>query len=128
MVSRLVQLCAFVAVILVASAAFCQKRPKYTAVQYLKNYALSTCVADGFRTGDVFKDAAASARGYMELGDLAMEAHTEATTLGRKFLAQEYKSASGTSLTMMKCIDFYNSVELETLAQRYAPRRDVSHE
>lgn len=30
---------------------------KYTSLQYFKNYALSTCIADGFQSEEVVKDA-----------------------------------------------------------------------
>ncbi len=96
---------------------------KYTSLQYFKNYALSTCVADGFQSEEVVKDAAAAARGYLELGDLPLEAHTEATLLGRKFLAREYKSISGGKLTLMKCLDFYHSKELDQLSKKYLGRK-----
>lgn len=92
---------------------------KYTPIQYFKNYALSTCIADGFQSDEVVKDAAAAARGYLELGDLPLEAHTQATLLGRKFLSVEYKSMTGEKLTLMKCLDFYHSKDLDRLAKKY---------
>lgn len=79
---------------------------KFTPLQYFKNYALSTCIADGFQSEEVVKDAAAAARGYLELGDLPLEAHTEAVRLGRKFLAEKYASASGEKLTLMNVYRF----------------------
>ena len=97
-----------------------ESRAKYSPVQYLKNYALSTCLADGYKSEEVVKDAAAAARGYLEFGELPLEAYTEATLLGRKFLSKEYKSMSGEKLILMKCIDFYNSKELDRLAKKYA--------
>jgi hypothetical protein len=93
-------------------------RRTYTPVQYFKNYALSTCLADGFTAEETVKDAAAAARGYLELGEFALEAHTKATQLGRQFLAREYKSVSGEKLTLMKCIDFFHSPELDRLAKK----------
>ncbi len=92
----------------------------FTPIQYFKNYAFSTCVADGYQSEEVTKDAAAAARGYLELGELPLEAHTQATLLGRKFLSADYKSMSGAKLTLMKCIDFYHSKALDQLAHRYA--------
>lgn len=113
----------WVTVFVSASVAACASVPHPKAadhgIQQLKNYALSTCIADGLG-GEAAKDAAAAARGYLEFGDLPLEAHTEATLLGRKFLAREYKSSTGEKMVIMKCIDFYNSPELEQLAQRYS--------
>lgn len=84
-----------------------------------KRYALSTCIADGFPEGEVFSEASAAARGYLELGDLPIEAHTEATLLGREYLKKEYLSKSGAKLTLMKCIDFYKSEELHGIYLKY---------
>jgi len=91
----------------------------YSAKEYFKNYALSTCIADGYQSQETASDAAAAARGYLELGDLPLEAHTEATLLGREYLKREYKSKSGAALVLMKCIDFYHSDELEALYQKH---------
>jgi len=91
----------------------------YTPIEYFKNYALCTCIADGFQSQEVGKDAAAGARGYFEFGALPLEAHTEATKLGRAFLSKEYKSMSGEKLIIMKCIDLYNSQELDALAKKF---------
>ncbi|QEY16738.1 type VI secretion protein [Cellvibrio sp. KY-GH-1] len=92
---------------------------KYSAKDYFKNYALSSCIADGFKSNDARSDAAAAASGYLELGEYPLEAHTEATILGREFLKKPYKSISGADLILMKCIDFYHSKELESIATKY---------
>jgi hypothetical protein len=92
---------------------------KYSAMQYFKNYALSTCIADGFEAQEVVKDAAAAARAYVEFGDFPLQAHTDATLLGRKFLGRNDPSMSEQKLTLMKCIDFFNSKELDELGRKY---------
>jgi hypothetical protein len=104
-------------------AAESQQSMKYSPVQYFKNYALSTCVADGYTSEETTTDAAAAARGYLEFGSLPLEAHTEATRLGREFLKKEYKSISGEPLVLMKCIDFFYSKELDKIARKYQGKR-----
>ena len=99
------------------------EKKHYTPIQYLKNYALSSCIADGFQSKDVVKDASAGANGYKELGSLDIDAYNEAAVLGRKFLAKEYLSQSGEKLTLMKCIDFYHSKELDRLANKYTNKK-----
>lgn len=37
----------------------------YSPAEYLKNYALSVCIAEGYSAKEVKNDAAAAARGYM---------------------------------------------------------------
>jgi hypothetical protein len=106
---------------LVSSACFGDGAGKqhYTPIQYLKNYALSACIADGYQSKEVVNDAIAGANGYKELGSLDIEAYNEAAVLGRKFLGKEYMSQSGEKLTIMKCIDFYQSKELDQLSRKY---------
>ena len=99
------------------------EKKHYTPIQYLKNYALSSCIADGYQSKDVVNDATAGANGYKELGSLDIDAYSEAAVLGRKFLAKEYLSQSGEKLVLMKCIDFYHSKELDRLARKYATKK-----
>jgi hypothetical protein len=95
-------------------------RVPYSADEYLKNFVLSICISDGCKSEEVVKDSLAAAGGYLELGGFPMEAYEEAAALGKKFLAREYRSMHpGEKLTLMKCIDFFHSKELEQLINRY---------
>lgn len=122
MASKIV-IASIVVIVTCGSASAQNIRKDYSPVEYFKNYALSTCIADGYKTEEVKKDSSAAARGYLELGSLPLEAHTEATLLGRSFLQKEYKSISGEPLTLMKCIDFYHSKELDQLAEKYRDKQ-----
>ena len=117
MVTKVV-VCAGLA-LLCASTTTADQAAKYSATQYFKNYALSTCIANGYTAEETVKDASAAARGYLEFGDFPMEAHTEAVLLGREFLKRAYKSKTGEPLVLMKCVDFYHSAELDGIASRY---------
>jgi hypothetical protein len=99
------------------------EKKHYTPIQYLKNYALSSCIADGYQSKEVVNDASAGANGYKELGSLDIDAYNETSVLGRKFLAKDYLSQSGEKLIIMKCIDFYHSKELDRLARKYVNKR-----
>lgn len=117
MASKLIST-AVISVCLVASAA--QAAPaNQSATDEFRNYALSTCLADGYKSEEVVKDAAAAARGYLELGSFPLDAYTKATALGREFLGRDYQSISGQPLILMKCLDFFHSRELANLAKRY---------
>jgi len=92
----------------------------------LKNYALTTCVADGLSMsaeskGDKAIDyAAAAAREYLEHGGYPIEAYTEVAKLGRSFLSKpEYKNIYSDNLLFIKCLDFYSSAELNRLVKKY---------
>lgn len=98
-------------------------RVHYTPTQYLKNYALSACIADGYKSKEVVDDATAGANGYKELGSLDIDAYNEAIALSKKFLAKEYKGISGERLIIMKCIDFYHSKELDRIARKYSGKK-----
>ena len=113
------------ALALVSSACYSHgtEKKQYTPIQYLKNYALSSCIADGYQSKDVIADATAGANGYKELGSLDIDAYNEAAVLGRKFLTKEYLSQTGEKLVLMKCIDFYHSKELDRLARKYANKK-----
>jgi len=65
------------------------------------------------------KDSLAAAGAYSELGSLPFEAYEAAETLAKQFLAKKYNSISGEQLTLMKCIDFFHSKELDRLVRRY---------
>ncbi len=120
--SKLVAAIAFFVAPLLVDARAENVRVEYSPIQYLKNFALSTCIADGYKSDEVVKDSTAAAGGYLELGGLPFEAYEEATLLGKKFLAKEYQSISGAKLTLMKCIDFFHSKELDQLAKKYSKK------
>ncbi|MBS0352020.1 MAG: hypothetical protein JSR33_12740 [Proteobacteria bacterium] len=64
-------------------------RVGYTPSEYLKNYALSTCLAYGFNSKEVTEEAATAARAYTEFGDLPLESYTETAVAGKKFLTKK---------------------------------------
>jgi hypothetical protein len=98
-------------------------RKHYTPIQYLKNYALSSCIADGYQSKEVANDAVIAANGYKELGSLDIDAYNEAAVLGRMFLSKNYMSQSGENLVIMKCIDFFHSKELDHIVRKYATQK-----
>lgn len=102
--------------------AAAETRVPYSPAEYLKNFALSICLADGFTPEEVHKDSLAAAGGYSQLGSLPLEAYAEAETLARQFLAKTYESPSGDKLTLMKCIDLFHSKELDRITTKYYRR------
>jgi hypothetical protein len=114
---------ALVAVSSLADAKDADTRVPYSPAQYLKNFALSVCIANGFESDEVVKEGNAAASGYLELGGLPMAAYDQAASLGKTFLAREYRSIHpGAKLTLMKCIDFFHSRELDRLAKKYSTK------
>ena len=105
-----------------AEAQDAHGRVEYSPIAHLKNFALSACIANGYKSDEVKKDANAAAGGYLELGSFPIEAYEEAASLGKKFLAKEYRSKGGEPLTLMKCIDLFHSSELDQIAKKYAKK------
>ena len=95
-------------------------RVEYSAVEYLQNFALSVCLADGYTSSEAVKDSLAAAGGYSELGSLPFEAYEEAESLAKQFLKKKYESMTGQQLTLMKCIDLFHSKELALIAKKYS--------
>jgi hypothetical protein len=122
MLSKVVAAIAVLLAPLPAGAKNTHVRVEYSPIQYLKNFALSTCIAGGYKSDDVVKDSNAAAGGYLELGSFPFEAYEEAASLGKTFLAKDYQGKSGEQLTLMKCIDFFHSKELDRLARRYGKK------
>lgn len=98
-------------------------QPQYNATTMFKNYAISVCIAGGYKSEEVIEDASAGARGYLEFGSFPLDAYTEANALSEQFLAKPYEGMSGERLVLMKCIDFYHSRELDRIARKYAKKK-----
>lgn len=99
-------------------------KSEYSAEQYIKNYALSVCVAKRYNSKEVKDDASAAARGYLEFGDYSLAAHSAVRKLVDEFLAKTYSSQSGEPMTLAKCIDVYHSAELENIVKQYKGKED----
>ncbi|PNS10109.1 type VI secretion protein [Mixta theicola] len=90
----------------------------------MKNYALSVCVAKGYNSKQVKKDASATARGYLEFGNYSLAAHSAVIKLANEFIANKYSSQSREPMTLAKCIDLYHSAELESIVKQYKGKED----
>jgi Type VI secretion system (T6SS), amidase immunity protein len=113
---------AFLVAPLLVDAHAANTRVEYSAIQYLKNFALSACIAQGYTADEVVKDSRAAAGGYLELGSFSLEASMEAAALAKTFLAKDYEGKHGDKLTLMKCIDLFHSKELDQLARKHSKK------
>lgn len=116
-------MCCVLSILTTTCYADASTRRQYTPVQYLKNYALSACISEGYQSKEVINDAVAAANGYKELGSLDIDAYNEVAALIPKFLSKNYMSQSGEKLIIMKCIDFFHSKELNRLARKYTTHK-----
>jgi hypothetical protein len=103
----------------IASAEDAGPPVQYSAAEDLRNFALSVCISDGYKSEEVVKDSRAAAGGYLELGGFPIEAYEETAALGKKFLTKEYRGKHGEKLTLMKCIDLIHSKDLDLIIRKY---------
>jgi hypothetical protein len=133
MAAKIVKICLLLAML---ASSICyganeskgEPRQVYTQAQYFKNYALTACLGDGLGAiSEKVKIETADVEGaYLELGSFYIESYQEAVELGRTFLAKKYKNKHWKKLTIMKCIDFFHSDELEQLTQRSIKKIDAA--
>jgi hypothetical protein len=97
--------------------------PKYSQVELLKNYAMARCLSQAFPGSVLEGDATATAAGYLERGSVSADAYVEVAKLADTFLARKYPSQSGQPLQTMKCIDLFQSKDLNLVVKRFARQR-----
>ena len=89
----------------------------------LKSYAFSQCIARAYPNTKIAADAKAASAGYMEFGNISIEAYSEAVSLAQKTLKKSYRGKRGEPLHVMKCVDFMFSAELALLVEQYVVGR-----
>lgn len=89
--------------------------------RYYSNYALAVCLGSAFDDESVKSDFNKAANGYMERGNMPIEAFEELRLVVDAWLAKDYPSKHGGQVNSAKCIDFYNSDELGELFKKYNP-------
>lgn len=94
-------------------------RPEVNA---LKNWALSYCIASTLEPGPAKQDALNTAGAYLEAGNQPIEAYEKATQLIKLYLAKNYTGVTSGAFNTMKCIDLYESAELDMLARDFTKK------
>ena len=100
-----------------ACASTSELAPARSQVRILKNWALSRCLAKAAGEGPPGDDAAKSAAAYLEMGTGAIESYDEIDALADTYLQRQYGGSVKSEYNTMKCIDLYESRELETLVE-----------
>lgn len=91
---------------------------KYSQKVLLKNWAMSVCLAKIATDKTARADANATASAYLEYGKQPIEAYDALRELALKFAARKYGGSIKSEFNTMKCIDLYNSKELDELATK----------
>lgn len=85
------------------------------------NYALSICLGSAFENEITKSDFNKSANGFMERGNMPLEAYEELRTLVDIWLQKNYPSKHGGQVNSAKCIDFYVSNDVQLVFGKYNP-------
>lgn len=95
----------------------------YSQKMLLKNWALSVCLAQVARDAGDKDDANATAGAYLEFGHQPVEAYDQIRDLAQQYAARTYAGSVKGEFNTMKCIDLFNSKELDRLAGKLAKVR-----
>jgi hypothetical protein len=83
--------------------------------QALKNWALSRCLAKANQSERAGDDAAKSAAAYLEMSKVGIEVYDKLDGLVDNYLKRAYGGSVKSDYNTMKCIDLYQSSDLQVL-------------
>jgi hypothetical protein len=81
----------------------------------LKNVAFCTCLYKSFPQKDSVFANEGSAAAYLELGAHSLDAYNKVMDAATRYSIIQYQSKYNRDLSIMKCLDFYNSNQLDDL-------------
>ena len=84
----------------------------------LKHYALAACLELAFP--QIAPAAGAAAGAYVQFGTHSPEAYMKVGQMAAQYLKRDYVSIHGADLSLMKCIDFAASREVDLIARNPA--------
>jgi Type VI secretion system (T6SS), amidase immunity protein len=91
---------------------------KYDQKTLLKNWTLSICLAQVAQDPATAHDAGVTASAYFEFSDQGLETFDELKKLVGKYKNLKYSGSVPSEFNTMKCIDFYQSKELDAMVKR----------
>jgi hypothetical protein len=83
-----------------------------------KNWVLSRCLSKAFPSEPLKQDALNSASSYLEISTLPLDAFTGADQLIDSFLLRNHQGSIPGTFNAKKCIDLFNSDELENIYKK----------
>ncbi len=83
----------------------------------LKKWALSRCLAKASADSPAGDDAAKTAAAYLEMGTAEIEVYEKVDALAGSYLKREYTGSVKSNYNTMKCLDLFDSDELDRLAR-----------
>jgi Type VI secretion system (T6SS), amidase immunity protein len=83
----------------------------------LKKWTLSRCLSQAAGETPAGDDAAKTAAAYLEMGNAGIEVYEKLDALAKGFLARTYTGSVKSQYDTMKCIDLFESEELDRIAK-----------
>ena len=88
-----------------------------TQAAILKKWTLARCLAHSAEQTPTGDDAAKAAAAYLEMGSAGVEVYEKLDALAERYLARTYSGSVKSPYDTMKCIDLFESEELNRLAR-----------
>lgn len=95
--------------------------PQNTQATLLKKWALSRCLAKASADSAAGDDAAKTAAAYLEQGAAGIEIYEKLDALADSYLKREHTGSVKSNYNTMKCLDLYDSEELDRLVRDAEP-------
>jgi hypothetical protein len=83
---------------------------------WLKDWALSRCIAKAAQGENAGKDASSTAAALLERGSRGMDTYANLDRVVDSFLARHYGGSVPGEYKLLKCIDLYHSPEVARIA------------
>lgn len=112
--------------ILLSTGCIANDRIERTEFQLFQDYALSACIANGYKDGDIYSDSVSALNGYRARSRMPLEAHSGVQPLIEKWLAKPYKTRAGSTTEIAACLDLIKSEDLLTIYTQYTPCKDAT--
>lgn len=101
----------------------CTAVPGHDSTEYenFKNFAMAICVGSAFSDEAVKADFNKSASGFMERGNMPLNAYEDLRNLVDRWLNKDYPSKHGGQVNSAKCFGLVGSQELAQLYDKHDP-------
>lgn len=103
---------------LIASSAYgdnCPSIDNCTRAQAIKNYSVARCIYRSFNDKEIKNDAAETAAAYLQFNVNISEAEKIDNLISDLLKQPAYASGSGGNFYLMRCIDFMNSKQVQSV-------------
>jgi type VI secretion system (T6SS) amidase immunity protein Tai4 len=88
-----------------------------TQAAILKKWTLARCLSHSAEQTPTGDDAAKTAAAYLEMGNVGVDVYERLDALAERYLTRTYSGSVKSPYDTMKCIDLFESDELDRLAR-----------